>query len=133
MRVFSIQSQVEGINNQCACTPPDPSHAVGTNHVVVAINSNVTIFDKMTGAQIGSTKPLNVLFQGLPTNFPCYKRNDGDPMVAWDHLNGRFVVSQFTSVSPYFQCIAVSKTDDPTGSWWAYNVSLSPSQVMVVV
>lgn len=115
--------------NNLGYTPPDPTHAVGPNHIVTMVNSQIAVYDKSTGAQVVQPKNTNTIFAGLPSTDPCRTRNDGDPMAAWDHWNQRFVVSQFTTASPYKQCIAVSKTADPTGAWWLYSITLSSNQV----
>jgi hypothetical protein len=122
---------VNGISNPASSgyTPPDPNATVGLNHIVAMVNSKIAIYDKTTGAQVIALKKTDTIFAGLPSTDTCRTRNDGDPTVAWDHFNQRFVVSQFTAASPYKQCIAVSQTSDPTGSWWLYSVTLSTSQV----
>lgn len=109
-------------------TPPDPSHAVGLNHIVTMVNSRIAVYDK-AGNQVMAPKNTNTIFAGLPSTDPCRTRNDGDPIAAWDNLNQRFVVSQFTATSPYKQCIAVSQTSDPTGNWWLYSIPLSTTEV----
>ena len=38
----------------------------------------------------------------------------------YDQFAGRWFASQFAYQSPYYQCIAVSSTDDPTGTWCRY-------------
>jgi hypothetical protein len=65
---------------------------------------------------------------------PCSQTDDGDGTVRYDRLADRWVVSQF-SLANYdgltnpdtnavytqdFQCVAISKTDDPTGAYWLY-------------
>jgi hypothetical protein len=39
----------------------------------------------------------------------------------YDGIADRWLVSQFTTVAPYHQCIAVSQTNNPTGSWYLYD------------
>ncbi len=93
------------------------------------VNSRIAIYDKFTGQQVMPAKNTNTVFSALPSTDPCRFRNDGDPIVAWDHWNQRFVVTQFTATSPYRQCVAVSQTADPRGRWWLYSIALSTSQV----
>src|SRR5262249_16653291 len=46
---------------------------------------------------------------------------DGDPVVLYDQLANRWVISQFAgSPVPTDECIAVSTTNDATGSWNRY-------------
>ena len=52
----------------------------------------------------------------------CETNNDGDPIVLYDKLANRWVMSQFSvSTTPYLQCVAVSVTPDATGSWYRYS------------
>ena len=49
---------------------------------------------------------------------------DGDPVVVYDRIADRWIVSQFSvSTTPYLQCVAVSQTGNPTGSWNRYSFS----------
>ena len=41
-------------------------------------------------------------------------------MVNYDPIADRWVISQFTSSAPYYQCVAVSQTGDPTGAFYRY-------------
>jgi hypothetical protein len=54
----------------------------------------------------------------------CATQNGGDPIVLFDHLANRWFASQlaYDLISPFEfdQCVAVSKTADPTGSWYLY-------------
>jgi hypothetical protein len=65
---------------------------------------------------------INTLFQ--PLGGVCAADNDGDPVVVFDKLAKRWVISQFAvTAAPYYQCVAVSKTDDATGgdNLYAFN------------
>ena len=105
--------------------PPDTVGAVGPNNYVQAVNTRVGVWSKTGTVQVAAT-PINSLFSALPGGDRCRTNNDGDPIVLYDQLADRFLVSQF-AVSPfpgthdYNQCIAVSQTGDPTGSWWVYD------------
>ncbi len=52
----------------------------------------------------------------------CQTTNHGDPIVLYDQLADRWMMSQFAvpPSAPYYQCIAVSATSDPLGSWHRY-------------
>ena len=54
----------------------------------------------------------------------CQANNDGDPIVLYDHLADRWLLSQF-SVDEGIQCVALSQTPDPAGPYdrWAFVVS----------
>ncbi len=105
--------------------PPDTNGDVGPNHYVQYINLIVTMYDK-TGANVLGPLPGNVFWEGL--GGPCETRNDGDPIVMYDQLADRWFVSQFAFPNfpspPYIQCIAVSTTGDPTGSYNQYQFDL---------
>ena len=59
---------------------------------------------------------------------PCEARNDGDPIVLYDQLANRWLMSQLALPNfprgPFYQCIAVSQTSDPTGSWHRYEFAI---------
>jgi len=93
--------------------PPDPTGAVGPNHYVQMVNATtVRIFSK-TGSTILSFQ-LGTLW-GLGSNA-------GDPIVMYDKFADRWFLSQFGSSSDRKIYIAVSQTNDPTGSYytWTY-------------
>ena len=67
-------------------TPPDPTGAVGPNHYVHAVNLVVKIFDKQGGLLVGPVSLGNFLGNGA---------SNGDPIVLYDQLEDRWMVSQF--------------------------------------
>jgi hypothetical protein len=118
-------------NSLCSCAPPDTDGDVGPNHYVEAINSSFTVFDK-TGTVLAGPTSYNTLFAPL-TGTPCQNQNDGDPFVMYDQLADRWVISDFAFQSlpgngPFFQCIAVSTSPDPTGTYNLYAVQHEPTQ-----
>ncbi|MEO5951533.1 MAG: hypothetical protein ABIQ44_03605, partial [Chloroflexia bacterium] len=109
-----------GINaagSACSCLPPDTNGDVGPNHYVQAVNSAYQVFDK-SGASLLGPLQINTLWSGF--GGACQSHNDGDPIVKYDQLANRWVINQFTSSAPFTQCIAVSTTGDPTGSFHRY-------------
>ncbi len=55
----------------------------------------------------------------------CQSNGDGDPVVLYDQLANRWLISQFAgSGIPTDECIAVSTTSDATGSWNRYGFHL---------
>ncbi len=102
--------------------PPDTNGAVGTTQYVQTVNTALAVFDKATGAVQYGPVPINTLFQ--PLGGRCASDNDGDPVVVFDKLAQRWVVSQFAvTTTPYYQCVAVSKTADATGGYNLYAFS----------
>ncbi|MDQ3041022.1 MAG: carboxypeptidase-like regulatory domain-containing protein, partial [Acidobacteriota bacterium] len=98
--------------------PPDPNGDVGPNHYVQSVNILTRVFDK-NGAALTPPFKLSSIFSTLGT--PCSQRNDGDPIVLYDALADRWMISQFcNNFPPFRQLIAVSKTGDPTGAYYVY-------------
>jgi hypothetical protein len=52
----------------------------------------------------------------------------GDPVVLYDQFMDRWLLSQFTTAGPeFFNCVAISTTSDPTGSYYRYAFSTGPN------
>jgi hypothetical protein len=100
--------------------PPDTNGDVGPNHYVQTTNSSFAIFNK-SGTVLYGAAPINTVWAGF--GGPCQNNNDGDPMLQYDQLADRWIISQFavTGGPPYYQCVAISTTNDPTGSWYRYS------------
>lgn len=102
--------------------PPDTNGAVGTTQYVQTVNSAFAVFDKTSGVAVYGPAPINTLFQ--PLGGRCASDNDGDPVVVFDKLAQRWVISQFAvTTTPYYQCVAVSQTADATGGYNLYAFS----------
>lgn len=102
--------------------PPDTTGAVGATQYVQWVNVSFAVFDKASGALVYGPVAGNTLFQ--PLGGACAANNDGDPIVQYDKLANRWVLSQFSvtngSSAGYWQCVAVSQTSDATGGWNLY-------------
>jgi len=118
-------------NSGCSCLPPDTNGDVGPNHYIQAVNVSFTILDKNGNTLLGPTT-YNSLFSLMGAT-PCgLNQNQGDPVVFYDHMADRWVISDFAFPSfpgaSFYQCIAVSKTSDPVaGGWWLYAVQVDPA------
>ncbi len=103
-------------------SPPDTNGDVGPNDYVQTVNVRVQIFDK-AGVARGPSFLMSSLLQ--PLGGVCAGNDNGDPIVVYDRIANRWVLTQFafidTATPPYHQCVAVSKTGDPTGAYWAYD------------
>ncbi|MDQ6859665.1 MAG: hypothetical protein M3032_00700, partial [Verrucomicrobiota bacterium] len=103
--------------------PPDTTGAVGPKDYVQGVNSLFRIYDKATGAARGPAFKLSTLFK--PLGGVVANNDNGDPIVLYDRIANRWILSQFaftsTSTPPYHEAIAVSKTGDPTGAYWVYD------------
>lgn len=98
--------------------PSDSIGDVGQNHYVQATNALVRIFDK-SGAAVTPPFKMSSIFAPLGTL--CSTRNDGEPVVLYDTLADRWLLSQYCQAFPPFrQMVAISQTGDPTGAWFLY-------------
>ncbi|MBW1779561.1 MAG: hypothetical protein JRL30_02365 [Deltaproteobacteria bacterium] len=109
---MSLQNGGDGV-------PPDTIGDVGLHHYVQMVNTAFAIFDK-NGNRLSGPTDINQLWQGQGN--ACERCNDGDPVVLYDPLADRWVLSQFAVCEgpPYYECIAVSQTADPTGAYYLY-------------
>jgi hypothetical protein len=99
--------------------PPDPNAAVGPNHIVEIVNSGLAVFNK-SGTAVYGPVPTNTLWSGFGGG--CQTNNDGDGTVSYDRIADRWVIQQFSVTTlPYLECVAVSKTGDPTGAYNRYS------------
>ena len=111
--------------------PPDTTGDVGPDHYVQWVNLRYAIYtltrnasNQITGFNLvaGFPKNGNVVWQGFGGR--CESDNDGDPIVQYDQLADRWVLTQFAvSAKPYTQCVAVSTSPDPTGTYFRYAFS----------
>jgi carboxypeptidase family protein len=125
----------EGLSNddnlavfQSGFLPPDPNGDVGPGHYIQWVNGVFAIWDKdghrLYGPAAGRTLWQN--FGGL-----CEQNNDGDPIVLYDQLANRWLMSQLaydTTKPEFHQCIAISQMGDPTGGWYRYDYLISTSK-----
>ena len=101
-----------------AFSPPDPTGEIGPTHFVQMTNGNSAIYTRAGVLAMGPF-PSNQFWQGA--GGLCESENDGDPIVLYDETAGRWLVSQFVSVTgPDALCVAISTTGDPTGAYHQY-------------
>jgi hypothetical protein len=103
--------------------PPDTEGDVGPNHYVQGVNIVFNVFDKATGNPLlGANGRLYKQLFG-PLGGICSTRNDGDPIIQYDQLADRWMISQFCTANDPFphQMMAISTTPDPTGSYYLYD------------
>jgi hypothetical protein len=105
-----------------AYAPPDTVGAVGATQYVQWVNVDFAVFDKVTGALQYGPVHGNTIWQGF--GGACETDNAGDPIVQYDKLANRWILTQFTAAAtPYLQCVAVSTTSDALGSYNRYAFS----------
>src|SRR5438034_10569488 len=118
----------EGLSNQdnfnlhgFRVNPPDSDGEVGPNHYVELINLELGVFDKQGNRLLGPTK-IGDLWTGFA--IPDCTDPSGDPVVLYDQLEDRWLLSQFTTRGPiFYNCVAIYQTGDPTGAYFRYAFS----------
>ncbi|MEA3335952.1 MAG: proprotein convertase P-domain-containing protein, partial [Chloroflexota bacterium] len=110
----------DGPSNLAGVSPPDPVGDVGPNHYVAMSNLYWAVYDK-TGTLLLGPLPNNSLWAGFGGD--CQTDNSGDPIVVYDQLADRWILTQFTSSGPtYFNCVAISTSGDPTSTYYRYAI-----------
>jgi hypothetical protein len=124
----------EGLSNQDNFTifgfrvnPPDPNGEVGPNHYVEIINLVFGVYDKAGNLLLGPVD-TGSLWAGFA--IPDCTDPSGDPVVLYDQTTDHWILSQFTTSGlnpdgtynglPFYNCVAVSQTGDPTGAYFRY-------------
>ncbi len=82
---------MDGINNVSNFIPPDPVGDIGANHYIQAVNTSFAIYSK-TGDLIFGPASMATIWTG----FPGPHTSDGDPIVLYDHLADRWLITQFS-------------------------------------
>jgi len=112
--------------------PPDPDGDVGPRHYVEIINLVFGVYSKKTGALILGPVDTGTLWSGFAIE-DCTDPS-GDPIVLYDQFSDRWLLSQFTTrgldpatpTAPFYNCVAISKTGDPTGAYYRYAFITQP-------
>jgi hypothetical protein len=99
--------------------PPDTVGDVGPSYYIQLINgfggSLVVIYNKADGTVAAGPFALDSLGTGACANA------HGDPIVLYDRLAGRWLLSEFTPPGTTNLCVYVSQTADPiSGGWFGY-------------
>jgi hypothetical protein len=126
----STQQNFEGLSNQDnfnifggRVNPPDADGEVGPNNYVEMINLVFAVYDKSGNKLLGPVD-TGTLWSGFAV--PDCTDPSGDPVVLYDQITDRWILSQFTTSGlddpskPFWNCVAVSTTSDPTGSYYRY-------------
>lgn|GEM_PF-429942 len=110
----------EGTGNLDGVLPPDTQGDVGLDKYIQVVNSRYSIWTK-TGTPILSGIQLGTIWAGIPAPWSTHL-NDGDPVVLYDKVAQRWLISQFSlpSASQNAELVAISATSDPTGTWYRY-------------
>jgi len=107
-----------GANGSTADGPSDSNIAVGPTEIVQMVNSEYAVYDKSGDIFPGYPKRSASIWAAI--GGPC-AADGGDPIVQYDRLADRWLLSQILGSAPGRQCIAISTTGDPTGSYALYS------------
>ena len=108
----------DGIGNN-GWSPSDSNIAVGPSHIVEVVNVQLAAFGKNGALLLGPTNIMNFF---TPLGGNCAK-TVVDPVVLYDRLADRWVISGIGTGSTYFECVAVSTSGDPGGTYTLYSYS----------
>ena len=121
---FSLEFDgIDDAHSFCNCEPPDSDGAPGSSQFVEYINTAYEVFDKSGNKVLG---PLSggTLWSGF--SVAACSQNYGDPIVRFDAMAQRWVLSQFALPGgPDYECVAVSQTADATGAYNRYAFSFN--------
>ncbi len=110
----------------CNCAPPDTDGEVGKTQFVQIVNEGFQVFNKATGASVYGPASIVSLWSGF--GGACQNGGAGDPIVLYDQLADRWLISQFATPTGNLpitdECVAVSTTGDATGSYYRYGFHL---------
>ncbi len=100
--------------------PPDTVGDIGPDHYFQIVNFSLAIFDRAGTIVLGPV-PTRNLWAGF--GGACAETNEGDATVRYDREGKRWIVGQFSvngGRGPFYQCVAVSSSGDPLGTWHRY-------------
>jgi hypothetical protein len=131
--IAGTTANFEGLGNQDNFTvlggrvnPPDPVGDVGPSHYVEMVNLVFGVYTK-TGRRVLGPLSIGDLWAGFEVD-ECTEPS-GDPIVIHDQYADRWILTQFTTrgvnfpdepLNPFYNCVAISTTGDPTGSYYRY-------------
>ncbi|HZN74104.1 MAG TPA: hypothetical protein VFC00_20750 [Micromonosporaceae bacterium] len=126
----------DGVSNQdnfnvfgFRVNPGDPNGEVGPNHYVEMVNLVFAVFSK-TGTRLLGPVDTGTLWADFPID-ECTEPS-GDPIVVYDQFADRWILTQFTTrgldfpdepLNLFYNCVAISTSGDPTGSYFRYAFS----------
>jgi hypothetical protein len=118
-----------GLNDDNTRIPPDTMGAVGPNHVVTMLNTQVRISDR-AGTNIYSTVSLSNFWGSVGgLNFAF------DPRVVYDPYNQRWVAAACADPPPNYAntsslLIGVSQGNNPTGAWYRFKIDVDANNAV---
>jgi hypothetical protein len=128
--IASPLANFEGLSNQDnfnvlggRVSPPDPVGDVGPNHYVEIVNLVFAVYSK-SGTLLLGPVAIGQLWAGFAID-DCTDPS-GDAIVLYDQIADRWILTQFTTRGlddpslPFYNCVAISQTGDPTGAYFRY-------------
>jgi len=116
------KAEFPGAGDNGTVIPPDTQGTVGPNHLMVVLNSNVTI--ETRAGTVLSSIPIAAFWSSLGGINEAY-----DSRVLFDRDANRWIISSgANAASPNaYILLGVSQTNDPTGAWNLYKVNVDAS------
>jgi hypothetical protein len=108
--------------------PSDVNGDAGAGKYVQIVNGTFAVYDS-DGSRLYGPAGINTVWSGF--GGICETHLDGDPVAVFDEQAGRWLISEFALQDPsnYDECIAISKTADPTGAWYRYDFNYPKANV----
>jgi len=100
--------------------PTDANLSIGDTQIVQWVNTQLAVFDLQGNSILINGQNYvdgSVLFQGLRN---CSLSNSGNIFAQWDKIAHRWVMYQPRLSIPYYDCFAISQTNDATGPYFTY-------------
>ncbi len=102
--------------------------AVGPNHIVELINSDYAVYDKTTGAFIGTRITDSAFRQNALDNGGGTVSDSFDPRVVYDPASARWFATAVDAAESVNSSILVGVSDasDPTAGWPGFRIDADP-------
>jgi hypothetical protein len=113
-----------GINDRDAVAPPDTNASVGQTQVVETVNTSYQVYNKSNGTSLFGPSEISAIFNGLAGPCGSLLNLFSDPVVLYDKAANRWLITILASSTSFrtaVECIAVSTTNDATGSYHRYS------------
>ncbi len=122
----SVSPDFPAIGDDNTSIPPDTHGAVGPNHVMTMLNTQVRIQDR-SGTTNFSTVSLNNWWSSVGGFSYAF-----DPKVLYDPYNNRWIATACTDaqIGSSSVLIAVSQTSDPTGAWYRNRIDADAGNII---
>ena len=124
----------DGISCAGCGNAPNTNGEVGATQYVQVVTGDYEVFDKSSGASILGPNTINSLFGGFGGN--CQSSGGGNPIVLYDQLANRWIITQLAGTPMTDACVAISTTSDATGGYNRYAFHLgsnSPNDIKLSV